>query len=123
MRQVFLDLEKSRGKTTCSFVGEVPGENLIVNLAMPRDFFIPGAEYYLVTENRKENETMFLSLLAKNGNTLIFSLPPEVLHPPTVKFTVGAYGKENEEVYIVKESGAVYLFLAWSESDFREAKK
>ena len=123
MRQVFLDLEKSHGKTTCAFVGEIPEENLIVNLAMPRDFLTPGAEYYLVTENRKENETLFLSLLAKNGNTLIFSLPPEALFPPTVKFTIGAYGKENESVYMVKESGPVYLFLAWSESDFREAKK
>lgn len=123
MRHIYLDLEKNSEKITCSFVGQVAEENLVVNLAVPSDFCTFGAEYYLVTEDKKKNETVFLSLLAKNGNTLIFSLPSHLLLPPTVKFFIGAYSRKNDEVFLVKETKPVYLFLSWSERDFKEAKE
>lgn len=111
MTQVFLNLEDLGEGRYCDFVGEVLDDNLILHLAMPRDFLSEKAEYYLVTENRKKKETVFLDLLAKRDNTLIFSVPAELVFSPLLKFFVAAYSREERRVCLIREKGPVYLFL------------
>ena len=109
MKQIYLDMKKCPGEIRCAFVGK-SREDLILNLAMPEAFLVKNAEYYLVTEDKKKGETVFLNLLARCENTLMFSYPSHLLLPPTAKFFVAAYARKEERVFLANESGPVYLF-------------